>query len=233
MTSAPEEITPPASPRWPLGWIASVGLILAAGGVLVGSFYLDAPVVAGIRSTVQAKSGKTLFAGGELQRVLRFFESYGHGLGAAAAFLIVGFAASRWRTALRLAAAVGMAAAPYFLLSRVLIRRCRPHAWAAWAAGNVWSTFGVKGASFPSGHTGTAAAFSIVLAAAFPRGRWIFLILAALCGVARVLTLDHYVSDVVAGAILGAAAGLLAVYSPSLTRLLDRIVGRFERRGAA
>ena len=70
---------------------------------------------------------------------------------------------------------------------------------------------------------------TIVLAAAYPRGRWVFLPLAGLCAVARVLTQDHYVSDVISGAILGLVAGCLAVFSPSLTRLLGAIVRRFER----
>jgi len=229
MESASEPSTPRDHPRWPLHWAATVALALVAGGLLAASFFVDAPVVAGIKSTRSGSHNHTVFEDNELHRFLRFLESYGHGFGAALAFLIVGLVCHHWRTALRLAAAVLMAAAPYLILARLFIHRCRPDSWRDWASGAVWSTFAAGGASFPSGHTATAVAFSIVLAAAYPRGRWVFLPLAVLCGVARVLTLDHFVSDVIAGAILGLVAGCLAVFSPSLTRLLNRIVRRFER----
>ncbi len=212
--------------RWRMPWPATVGLAVAAAAIVFGLFFVDTPVVAAIQSTRQVKNGKTIFTSGELQRVLRFFESYGHGLGAAVALLIVALAARHWKAAIRLAAAIAAAAIPYALLARLLVNRCRPHKWTAWAAGDIWSTFAIKGASFPSGHTATAFAFSVVLATAYPRGRWIFLSLATLCGLARVLTGAHFVSDVFAGMFIGLAAGLWAVHSQTLTRLIARIESR-------
>jgi membrane-associated phospholipid phosphatase len=217
----PDAPAGPDSGRRLRGWVG-VLLLVAAGGILFGLFYLDPPL------TRLLKPHRDLLRKGELGRILRCLESYGHGIGALIAVLIVALAVRRWKTAVRMAAALAVSYAPYLLLSRLLIRRWRPDKWPLWASGGVWSSFG-DGASFPSGHTVTAFAFSVVLAAAWPRGRWLFVGLAAGCAVARVLTLDHYASDVFAGAVLGAAGGLWAGRSAALGRLIDRIEARRRR----
>lgn len=72
--------------------------------------------------------------------------------------------------------------------------------------------------SFPSGHTATAFAHASVLAAIYPAAAPVFYALAAPVPVSRVLMRAHFVSDVV-------AAALLAVF---LTRALRRSA-RFGR----
>lgn len=58
--------------------------------------------------------------------------------------------------------------------------------------------------SMPSGHTqvlfATAASFALL----WPRAGWFFYLLAALLGATRVMTHQHFVSDVIAGALVGA-----------------------------
>jgi membrane-associated phospholipid phosphatase len=73
-------------------------------------------------------------------------------------------------------------------------------------------------ASFPSGHATTAFAVAVALILIF--GRWAWLTLAAALAVAltRVVLTDHYVGDIIAGAILG-----------SLTALALRPVFRIDR----
>lgn len=61
--------------------------------------------------------------------------------------------------------------------------------------------------SFPSGHAATSFAIATVLALAFPALGPLFLAMAAAIGVSRVALGLHYVSDVVAGAALGALSG--------------------------
>jgi membrane-associated phospholipid phosphatase len=59
-------------------------------------------------------------------------------------------------------------------------------------------------ASFPSGHTTSAFAAAIALGLMMPRLRGALLLLASAIGISRVLVGQHYPSDVVAGAALGA-----------------------------
>jgi membrane-associated phospholipid phosphatase len=46
-----------------------------------------------------------------------------------------------------------------------------------------------------------------MLARMYPRGRWVFYVLAWGCGATRVLSHGHYLSDVTFGALLGWAVG--------------------------
>jgi undecaprenyl-diphosphatase len=64
-------------------------------------------------------------------------------------------------------------------------------------------------ASFPSGHATTAFAAAVLLALWHPRFAWVFLGLAGLVGLSRVLLGSHFPSDVVAGAILGSGVALV------------------------
>ncbi len=70
-----------------------------------------------------------------------------------------------------------------------------------------------KGDSFPSGHATQAFAIATVIAA-HSESYWVIggaYGLAALVGLARVERRDHYLSDVVAGALLGTAVGRIVV----------------------
>jgi undecaprenyl-diphosphatase len=79
--------------------------------------------------------------------------------------------------------------------------------------------------SFPSGDAAGAFAFATVLAHFAPR-RWTAILFAlSICiGVARVGTMNHYPSDVFAGAALGTGTGWLAL------RLSGRMTRRLARR---
>jgi undecaprenyl-diphosphatase len=62
--------------------------------------------------------------------------------------------------------------------------------------------------AFPSGHTTCAFALAVVLSHTYPRWRIMFFILACLVAMARVVRGSHWVTDVVAGALLGIMCGL-------------------------
>jgi undecaprenyl-diphosphatase len=80
-----------------------------------------------------------------------------------------------------------------------------------------------ESASFPSGHAATAFAAAVAAGAFYPRLRWPLLGLAVLVGLSRIYLAVHYVLDVLVGAALGLALGLLMVWA---TRRLQGWLGR-------
>jgi membrane-associated phospholipid phosphatase len=93
---------------------------------------------------------------------------------------------------------------------KLLQARIRPRDFSF--EGGVWDTFGPlltlgnggsKFQSFPSAHTAVAVALAVGLSALYPRGRWLFTILAVLAASQRVVGGAHYPSDVFWGAAVG------------------------------
>ncbi len=74
-----------------------------------------------------------------------------------------------------------------------------------------------KGHSFPSGHAVVAFMAAVILASYFSSGYIFFLIAIAVC-FSRVYIGVHYVSDVIAGAILGSLIGYALVYAAKKLR---------------
>jgi membrane-associated phospholipid phosphatase len=72
-----------------------------------------------------------------------------------------------------------------------------------------WFDFGYGTASFPSGHTATIAAVAAALWIIAPKWRDLWLIPVAAVAMARMLCGSHYLSDVIAGAYVGAATTFL------------------------
>jgi membrane-associated phospholipid phosphatase len=77
--------------------------------------------------------------------------------------------------------------------------------------------------SFPSAHTATAAGLACGLAYFYPRGKWLFIVLAALAGLQRMHSREHYLSDVLAGAAVGTLAGILATSPLATNRWMDAL----------
>jgi membrane-associated phospholipid phosphatase len=77
--------------------------------------------------------------------------------------------------------------------------------------------------SFPSAHTATAFGLATVLATRHPRGIAAFYTLAALSGLQRVQVMDHFVSDVLAGAAVGMLCGAACVSARFAGGWFDRL----------
>ena len=92
------------------------------------------------------------------------------------------------------------------MLLKIVFGRARPiSGWPATTSGFGSSAYSAKFASFPSGHTTTSMAAALVFSALLPRGKYWFLLIASLIGLSRIVLDVHYLSDVIAGALLGAA----------------------------
>jgi undecaprenyl-diphosphatase len=90
-----------------------------------------------------------------------------------------------------------------------LIGRARPR--VAGLDAFAYAPFGwkVDYASLPSGHATTAFAALVAIGAIFPQARALMWIYAVLIALSRVVLTAHYPSDVVAGAVVGAAGAWL------------------------
>ncbi|HEY8270912.1 MAG TPA: phosphatase PAP2 family protein [Pseudobdellovibrionaceae bacterium] len=65
--------------------------------------------------------------------------------------------------------------------------------------------------SFVSGHTQVLFTVATMLSLALPKGKWLFFILAAFFAFTRVIIHDHFLSDVIAGAVVGYTGTLTAI----------------------
>jgi membrane-associated phospholipid phosphatase len=165
---------------------------------------------------------------GEIKKVLDLSEVFGHGYGVVVIVALV-FQLDplrRWALPRLLAASLG--AGLLANVVKVCLVRVRPHDFSF--AGTVWDTFGAwfplgRGGSghqsFPSGHTATAVGLALALAWLYPRGRWLFAVLAGLVACQRVAAADHYLSDVLAAATLGSLWATACVYFGPLARRFD------------
>jgi membrane-associated phospholipid phosphatase len=196
-------------------------LPIALAILAVGALWLDLPI-----ARYFAKEPWR----GDLNTTVRLCEAFGYGL--TAAFILLAAAAldpRGWRVLPRLAISTygaGLAADAM----KLFVGRHRPKdiehvaataldTFTTWA--NHQHTHLTQ--SFPSAHTATATGLACGLAFFYPRGWWLFAILAALCGLQRMHSLNHYLSDVLAGAAIGALVGILATSRLPTNRWLDRL----------
>jgi undecaprenyl-diphosphatase len=103
-----------------------------------------------------------------------------------------------------------------------LAARHRPHRSGLGVPETRWVGM-PSSASFPSGHSASAAAFCVAVSRAVPELRWPLRAAAATVAFSRVYTGVHYPGDVLVGVTVGAGLGRLAATVAS--RLHDRQAG--------
>jgi membrane-associated phospholipid phosphatase len=223
-----------AARRVPLDRPASAGasrLFLSAGvlaALAAAALLVDLPL---------ARALDSLDIPYDFRHLVRLGESFGWGGSVALIILAAALLDPRgWRVIPRLAV---MAFGSGLLADgiKLLIARRRPVVidlaaegpatflgWRPGLAAAELARIGDDGShSFPSGHAATAAGLAVALAVLYPRGRWLFLGLAALAAFQRIEVQAHFASDVLAGAALGCLVGGLCQLDFGLGRLITHL----------
>ena len=206
-------------------WVA-----LAWVAALVAALLLDGPVaraVAPWRGTVrQSELAEEVKEGGHA------------GVTVVAALLLVALHPHGWRAASLLASSALVAGVMRSLIALAAGRvrpvvEVDPFTFFRFDAG-LGGILHARNLSFPSGHATLAFVTAYALAHALGKGRWLFFGGAALVGVERVAESAHYLSDVVAAALVATIAFRLALrLHTRLWQEIDRRQSCFERRLAS
>lgn len=206
-----------------------MGLVLNRGwegwlraGLLLGVVTLPAVFLLDLRIQAELTALRTLGVEAAMQMITRL----GDGAVDIGGLILLGLV-GWWRDdrGLRGRGLIGGAAVAGAGLVEQVIKnvtcRARPSAPEAGAFFTNFPCFPAKYAyaSFPSGHATTAFAAAVFLALWYPRGAPIFLALALLVGLSRVLLGSHFPVDVWVGALIGTAAALgVHAYVPAARR---------------
>jgi membrane-associated phospholipid phosphatase len=169
----------------------------------------------------------------ELAKWFSLCEAVAHGFGVAAILVAVVVLDPRRRHVLPRLIAASFGAGLLANVTKLVVARVRPHSFPF--DGTVSDTFshwlplwnaGSQFQGFPSAHMATAAGLAVGLAWLYPHGRWLFLVFAASAGGQRVVSGDHFISDVFWGAALGSCFAMCLVNGGPLARWFDRLEGR-------
>jgi undecaprenyl-diphosphatase len=122
--------------------------------------------------------------------------------------ILLAFGGSRGYAAVGAAGSAAIAGIFAFKALKKLSHRPRPcqiqpHCWATILPPDQFS--------FPSGHTMTAFSIALVVSYFYPTLEWPLYFLAISIGLSRVVLGMHFLSDVLAGAVLGSALGVASI----------------------
>lgn len=166
-----------------------------------------------------------------LREIFENAEPFGHAFGVVIVLLAIWFLDPARRGALPRFIAVSLGAGLTADIIKLLVSRSRPRSFDL-ATGTLGETFngllpifhhtGSSQQSFPSAHTTTAVALAVMLTHYYPRGRWLFTLLAFLAACHRVQSGAHFISDTCAGAALGWFVATNYLYLPKIAGWFDR-----------
>jgi len=164
---------------------------------------------------------------GDFEKAIQLSEVFAHGSGVIAIFLILLWTdINNFRRTWNVATYV-LVVGVFANVAKRFLPRLRPNSGVeitdiefTWLP--VLSGVGRRSAelSFPSGHSATAVALAIALTILYPRGKWLFTILACLAIWQRVYSGAHYPSDCLAGA--GIALAIACLWRFNTVQTLER-----------
>jgi len=197
-----------------------------------------------------AQAIKVIEVKGDPREILTVAETFGHGVGVILVLIAVWMLSPISRKFVPRLVAASLGAGLAADVVKLCVARTRPRSFEFATDSTVWDTFGgffppfdSTGAmqSFPSAHSATAVGFAVALAVCFPRGKWLFYILAVLTCFSRMQVGAHYLSDVLVGAAIGIGVARLSLKYLSeekmpkilrLDRLTDETPEVEERKAA-
>ncbi|MBN1910654.1 MAG: phosphatase PAP2 family protein [Pirellulales bacterium] len=177
---------------------------------------------------------------GDLKKVFTLAEVFGHGIGVGMIILAAWVLDPARRWAIPRVAALAFGAGLMADVAKLLVARVRPRAFDL--TGNVTDTFvglfpfgsgGSNQQSFPSAHVATAVGLAIALAWLYPRGRWLFGVLAVLVAGQRLMVSAHYPSDTCFGAAVACLLAVALLGPGPLSRWFARHEARWRLRAAS
>lgn len=194
---------------------------------VISLFVFDAPLGAFFQSAKLSGEIRHLFEAAE-----HFGTPYGQILG-----LLCVAAASGWQEPRIFRIFCGAALAGLTAnLGKVCIARIRPSQFdfeqhSILESFVQWFPLGSGGSSlqsFPSAHTASAFGFAALLSWAFPKGKVMFVGMAGLVALQRIVASAHYPSDVLVGGAIGWLVGLFLVGRNPIACRFDRIESRIR-----
>lgn len=169
-----------------------------------------------------------------LVKLFDISEGFAHGLGVAIWFAVIYVLDPLDRRELFRLGAIVLSAGGVTDILKISVARTRPQNWDL--SGAAFDTFGPlfpglseQGRaiqSFPSGHTTVAAALAVGLIWRYPRGKYLFPLLAFFSAMQRLQSQAHYPSDVLWGASVGCLAGAVCIHPD----LFGKVFNRFESK---
>jgi undecaprenyl-diphosphatase len=163
-----------------------------------------------------------------LGQIFRFIETYGTIAIAVAAVALWLLARPGGDRKWKLAAGSALVSAGLGLLVNRVIAAAwdRDRPYAAHHVAHIWGPRKTD-ASFPSDHASAAFGIAVAVLLIDPVAGALFLVLAVLIGVGRVIVGEHYPLDVITGAFVGTVAAVIVVrYARPLIALAVRLVER-------
>ncbi len=168
-----------------------------------------------------------------LEKLCGLSETFAHGVGILLIAVFVAVLDPAHRIVVPRVMAAALGAGLLANIFKLLVARVRPHhfdlhadalesfaGWFPMLRNTSWEQ------GFPSSHAAAAAGLAIALACLYPRGRWLFPIMAGLAAMQRVLVEAHFLSDVFWGLSVGCIFAPLCVYGGRISKAFDKLEQR-------
>lgn len=186
-------------------------LVAAASGaaVIAAICFVDYPLA---RAVARLHPLRSLFQGVPVDLPVMVLAAVA-GLAAGSYYLLLQKPVPKWAAAAMLA---GLALISSLMIVALVLKplfgRAVPGEFLAHShAGFFWFDRSPAYRSFPSGHADQAAAILSVLWFLYPGWRWAYIGAFAVLAAALIVGEWHFLSDIIAGGLIGAAAGTLAI----------------------